>query len=386
MDTNNTSRSHCRCPLPPSMQPPPPHLVRSRSGAPTAMSLPETRAPSQRFAVVFRSKSTSKSRTNSSSHDGNGDVDNSKGDVSSVMLKKRQQSNSSGLVVPRKTRSAPPSPSAWALSPGRSSSLAGPVATEVSSGFNAPRASNKKSESKINGGGGNGGAVSKVLKYFKQKRNVSPLQEEEIHKLRILHSSLLQWRFANARARAAEDDAKRNAEEKLCRVWLGISKVRSSAMEKIVEMQRLRHGIRLYEIISPQVHMLQEYPAKLERKHGEGLGRLSRKLVALSHLLPLESAKADDTVSIAGAMNMAMEALANINSTNLNLLLQAEELYHLTTELVSTLEGQRQCFQELDKFIPVFITLLAKESSLRAHVIEATMESTRVHFSPTVVT
>ncbi|KAI3407782.1 uncharacterized protein J3R85_020749, partial [Psidium guajava] len=343
-----------------SMQlPPTPHLVRSRSGAPASMLLPETRAPSQRFGVVFRSRSTSKSRPKSSSHDGDGDVDNSKGDVSSAMLKKRQQSNSSGVVAPRKTRSAPPSPSAWALSPGRSSSLAGPVAKEVSSGFNAPRASNKKSESKIDGGGGNGGAVSKVLKYFKQKRKVSPLQEEEMHTLRILHNSLLQWRFANARARAAADNAKRNAEEKLRLVWLRISKMRWSVMEKMVEMQRLRHGIRLYEIISPQVHILQEYPAKLERKHGEGLGRLSRKLVALSHLLPLESAKADVTVSIAAAMNMAMEALDSINSKNLNLFSQqAEELYHLTTELGSTLEGQRRCFQELDELIPVFITLL----------------------------
>jgi len=62
-------------------------------------------------------------------------------------------------------------------------------------------------------------------------------------------------------------------------------------MEKIIEMQRARHLRRLYEIMSPQVHMLQEYSAKLERKHVEGLGRLSRKLVALSNLLPLESAK-----------------------------------------------------------------------------------------------
>lgn len=67
--------------------------------------------------------------------------------------------------------------------------------------------------------------------------------------------------------------------------------MRWSVMEKIIEMQRLRHHIRLYEIIIPQVHMLQEYSAKLEGKHGEGLGRLSRKLVALSHVLPLESAK-----------------------------------------------------------------------------------------------
>ncbi|KAI6672247.1 hypothetical protein NL676_000153 [Syzygium grande] len=358
MDTNNPSRRHCHRPPMPTIQPPPPHLARSKSGAPTAMSLPETRAHSQRFTAIIRSNSTSKSRARSSSHDRDDHTDNSNGNVRSAKLKKRQQSNSSGLVVPRKTQSAPHSPSTWALSPGRSSSGAGSLATEVSSGFNVPRASNKKSESKINGGGGNGGAVSKVLKYFKQKRKASPLQEEEIHKLRILHNSLLQWRFASARARAATDNAKRNAEEKLLLVWLRISKMRWSVMEKIIEMQRLRHHIRLYEIIIPQVHMLQEYSAKLEGKHGEGLGRLSRKLVALSHVLPLESAKADDMVSVAGAMNTAMEALDNMNSRNLHFFLQAEEMYHLITELISTLDRETQCLQELEKLIPIFSALL----------------------------
>ncbi|KAK3444695.1 hypothetical protein EUGRSUZ_A00872 [Eucalyptus grandis] len=157
------------------------------------MSSSEVRTPSQRVTVAC-SKSTSKPRPKSSGHNGDGDEDNTSGNVSLATLKRRQQSNPSGLVVSRTTRSAPPSPSAWALSPGQSLLWAGSLAMEVSSGFNAPRASTKKPESKTNGGGGNGGAVSKVLKYFKPKRKVSPVQEEEIHKLRILHSSLLQWR------------------------------------------------------------------------------------------------------------------------------------------------------------------------------------------------
>ncbi|KAK3404681.1 hypothetical protein EUGRSUZ_K00991 [Eucalyptus grandis] len=221
-----------------------------RSGAPTAMSSLEARNPSQRVTIA-RSKSTSKSRPKSSGHDGDGDEDNDSSNVSSATLKRRQQSNPSGLVVPRMTRLAPPSPSAWALSSGRSLLWAGSLVMEVSSSFNAPRASTKKPESKTNGGGGNGGVVGKVLKYFKRKMKVSPVQEEEIHKLRILHSSLLQWRLANAPAQAAADNTKRNAEEKLLLVWIRIAKMRWSVMEKIIEMRRVRHLRRLYEIMSP---------------------------------------------------------------------------------------------------------------------------------------
>ena len=56
-----------------------------------------------------------------------------------------------------------------------------------------------------------GSGVTKVLKYFKQ-RKVSPKQEEEYHRFRILHNRLLQWRFINARAEIAVASAKNVAE------------------------------------------------------------------------------------------------------------------------------------------------------------------------------
>ena len=56
-----------------------------------------------------------------------------------------------------------------------------------------------------------GGGVTKVLKYFKQ-RKVSSVQEEEYHRFRILHNTLLQWRFINARAEVAMANVKNIAE------------------------------------------------------------------------------------------------------------------------------------------------------------------------------
>ena len=99
----------------------------------------------------------------------------------------------SGRSVP-----AVSSPSAWALSPGRSM-----VAPE-SPGFG--RAKVKPS--------GGGGGVGGVLKYFRQKK-VSPIQEEEYHQFRVLHNKLMQWRFANAKAEAAMDATKEIAEVRI---------------------------------------------------------------------------------------------------------------------------------------------------------------------------
>lgn len=59
--------------------------------------------------------------------------------------------------------------------------------------------------------GGIGGGVTGFFNYFRQKK-VSPAQEEEYHRFRVLHNRLLQYRFANARAEAAMASLKNAAE------------------------------------------------------------------------------------------------------------------------------------------------------------------------------
>lgn len=59
------------------------------------------------------------------------------------------------------------------------------------------------------------GGLSGVLKYFRQKK-VSPTQEEDYHRFRVLHNKLVQWRFANARAEAAMDATRATAQ---VRIW-----------------------------------------------------------------------------------------------------------------------------------------------------------------------
>ncbi|KAE8663338.1 putative C2H2 zinc finger protein [Hibiscus syriacus] len=89
-----------------------------------------------------------------------------------------------------------PSPSAWALSPGRTSPLMVKMEPQgYSFRTNEVRAKCSK---------GGGGRVSGVLKYFSgQKKKVSPIQEEEYHQFRVVYNRMLQWRFANARAEVA---------------------------------------------------------------------------------------------------------------------------------------------------------------------------------------
>lgn len=192
--------------------PPPTRLLRSRSVAPAAMhmmaSSDTSRCSSQRYSL--RSKSTTKSRTTPK-----GDQESQKFPGSSVPLMERKPQGRKGDVgatkspqhgnlhspgLMRKARSAPPSPSsAWTPPPRQT-----PFHLRSSSTSSGVRA---KSD-----GGNSGGSISKVLKYFRGQKKVSPLEKDEFHRLRMLQNRLLQWRFANARADAAVIAVKRTAE------------------------------------------------------------------------------------------------------------------------------------------------------------------------------
>lgn len=106
-----------------------------------------------------------------------------------------QRGNTSPSPNPRpsfgstKGRKSSASPSAWALSPGRSlPCTVGPELTAAA--VASPRTRVKSS----------GGGVGGVLKYFRPQKKI---QLEEFHQFRILQNRLLQWRFVNARAQAA---------------------------------------------------------------------------------------------------------------------------------------------------------------------------------------
>lgn len=94
---------------------------------------------------------------------------------------------------PRRKRSASTSPSAWALSPGRSLSSPSPPEPE--------KLPKREARSGVSG----------VLRYFRQKK-VSPLLEEEYHQYRVMYNRLLQWRFANARAESSMANVNRAAQ------------------------------------------------------------------------------------------------------------------------------------------------------------------------------
>lgn len=203
-----TSYSRRQLPPTPSSSPSP-RLIRSRSGGSSTTSPGgKLNSTSQRFNTN-RSKSTTRTRPNyyhkantkEEDHKGSTTIDSShvaqkktqERDNQSGFTKFLQRGSLSGFGATKATAGTKPvsaSPSAWALSPARSLPFASPAGLDSSVGLG-------KVKTKSRGG------VNGVLKYFSRQKKVSPVQEEDFHRLRILHNGLLQWRFANARAQDA---------------------------------------------------------------------------------------------------------------------------------------------------------------------------------------
>lgn len=171
-----------------------PYLLRSKSGSTATISsplpFPKTSIISKSKARKIKKETTAAAATAATAaYSGN--------------FVKFLPRSASKAEVPKRKRSASTSPSAWALSPGRSlPSLFPATAPPV---MKPPAGNEKSMKREVRSG------VSGVLKYFRTKR-VSPLLEEEYHQFRLSYNRLLQWRFANARAEASMAAVRRAAQ------------------------------------------------------------------------------------------------------------------------------------------------------------------------------
>ncbi|XP_020873519.1 QWRF motif-containing protein 7 isoform X2 [Arabidopsis lyrata subsp. lyrata] len=287
-------------------------------------------------------------------------------------LDQRERGSPRNNASSRGVKPGASSPSAWALSSGRVSTMK----TYLSS--SAPANSmcmtppeSPVSKAKIRSGGG--GAVAGVLKYFMAQKKVSPVQEEDYHRFRVLQNRLLQWRFVNARTEATMAKLKINVEDQLFWVWLRIYKMRNYVVENLIEVQRLRQEIKLGEVLSLQMPLLNDW-SKLEAKNSEALSKLTRKLHALSVRLPFVHGATMDVVSIHEEMVIAIQVMDEIEDVIIKFLPRVEIILYELTELIGLFNQELLYFEEMDKSLFSIPLFAAKERSLKVHILQKSEE------------
>ncbi|KAK4353885.1 hypothetical protein RND71_026079 [Anisodus tanguticus] len=342
-----------------------PRLLRSKSG----MSLPEIHTiDTVPPKLINRSKSTTKLRSYSRGEE----------NVSSLMInnnKKFQEngdnSHSFAKFLQRngsRSSTAGNSPSAWAMSPGRPlPNSPVPIVPKSPSSRKLKMDMSKD----VSVAGGRGG-VAGVLKFFKQKK-VSPVLEEDFHQYRLMNNRLVQWRFVNARAEASMAAVKRVAQKKLFNVWLRISIMRNFTAEKKIQVQKLKHDIKINRIMNSQGHLLREWQ-RLELKNSEAVGRVARKLSAVSLCLPLVDGAEAKVTLVYEAVITAEEVMDGIQDFIMNMQWQVEQSCYLLTQLIVILKHEKEFLEELENHIKTVDSLEVEEETLRVHCIQLAKE------------
>ncbi|XP_058106597.1 QWRF motif-containing protein 7 [Magnolia sinica] len=336
-----------------------PRLRRSRSGAPAIFrtSTTESHPLSSNSPInpINRSKSTSKTHPNAK------DDENRNPKIQEPIKSRKPPDNRENLAgifhhhrksdagetaKPKKTRRVAGSPSAWALSPGRSPAP-------------APESSEKQRT----------GGVSGVLRFFRQKKTPSA-RGEAVHQLRILQTRLLQWRFVNARAESAAAAGKSTAEKKIFSVWLENFQLRNFMTEKRIQIEKLKEELKLHRILCSQIPLLNEWE-KIDKRNLEAITKSTRLLRSASIKVPLVEGAKVDMFSVYTTICMAMDVIEGIEAAISRFYLQAKKMSSLLTELVTIVKQERESMDELMKISATVASLEAKERSLRVHLIQA---------------
>ncbi|KAI3951437.1 hypothetical protein MKW92_029818 [Papaver armeniacum] len=267
-------------------------------------------------------------------------------------------------------------PSAWALSPGRSSpSSSTALAVLLKSPNNISEPANRKkvvteSCGSDTDGGGRRGSTGGVFRYFRSKSKVSCAKEEGSHRLRIFHTRLVQWRLVNACAEMLM--AKRNsiAVMKLFSVWSRIYQMRKLMVEKRIQVEKLRHEVKLLQIINPELNLLNKW-SKIEKKNSEALTTLSGNLSSLSIRVPLINGAKVDMVSFYKTIRTTVNLMNNIEETVERSFLEVKETSLLLDQLIDTIRQETRSLEELRNTLAIVSSLEAQEESLRVHLIQA---------------
>ncbi|KAL0301984.1 UNVERIFIED_CONTAM: QWRF motif-containing protein 3 [Sesamum radiatum] len=152
----------------------------------------------------------------------------------------------------------------WASSPGRSGSPKD----------NKGKMMSPKPPTSPSRGKGVGNILSLGIELLRGKKSYSstassplgPGSAENVHQLRLLHNRLMQWRYSNARADAANGNTIKQAESNFLHVWIALNKLQHSAVQKKLQLQKEKLNMKLNYILHSQIKVLEIW-GNTERQH-----------------------------------------------------------------------------------------------------------------------
>ncbi|XP_042003297.1 AUGMIN subunit 8-like isoform X2 [Salvia splendens] len=144
---------------------------------------------------------------------------------------------------------------------------------------------------------------------------------EDVHNLRLLYNRLLQWRYANAQSDDALQSQRVKVERVMCSVWVEITSLWDSIMEKRIEIQKLKLKLKLYSVLDNQICGLNEW-ALIETDHISSLTLAIEDLQASTVLVPVIRGARGNIKTIKEAVCSAVDVMQAMGSSLCSVLLK----------------------------------------------------------------
>ncbi|KAK8265144.1 hypothetical protein V6Z11_D12G158500 [Gossypium hirsutum] len=280
--------------------------------------------------------------------------------------------------VIRRTNSHGAYPSQWALSPGRSGSPPMSVESKVKPmSFSSLKPPTSPSRTR---------GVEKFLNLglmdlFKSRKS-SPLQVcsgdvESVHHLRLIHNSVIQWRYANAKADAVNRNIHNQVQNDLSSGWNSLMKLQHSVVQKKLKLQKEKLEIKMDSILQSQMMALECW-ADMERQHLSAISMTKQWLHSVVCKVPLVEGAKVDAPSASMALRHAFDLTASIKTMLTVSSPGIEKTVSVVSELAEVVAQEKLLLEECLELFRMISILEIQERSLTCCIIELNSQQRQI--------
>ncbi|XP_057727143.1 QWRF motif-containing protein 3 [Arachis stenosperma] len=266
------------------------------------------------------------------------------------------------------------STSQWALSPGRTSS---PSMSIESMDKPLSFSSLKKQHSSPIMTRGVERFLTMGFDLFKSKKSLlnpsSPMGSggnyEAGHQLRLLENRLMQWRYANARAKVVNENIFNQAQSNLLCAWDGLTKLQNSVLKKMIQFSKQKLNMKLNFILYSQMKLLETWGG-LERQHSSAITKIKESLYSVICRIPLLEGAKVDLQSTSITLRHATDVTASIASMLTCFPPSVDETALLLSELAEVVAQEKQLLEEFYDLFQIISVFEIQERSAKCNLIQ----------------
>ncbi|KAL5864976.1 hypothetical protein ACOSQ3_002490 [Xanthoceras sorbifolium] len=260
--------------------------------------------------------------------------------------------------------------SQWALSPGRS----GSPAMSVESKQRPMSFSSLKPPTSPSRATGVEKLLNLGLDLFKSKKTSSsplgpPGDAETVHQLRLLHNRFMQWRYANARGDAVNENITNQVKNNLVCAWDSLTKLQHSVTLKKLQLQKKNLEMKLDFILKSEMKLLESW-GEMERQHSSAISMTKDCLHSAVCRVPLIEGGKVNQKSASIAIRHALDLSASIKLMLSGFSPSANNTGSLLSELAEVVAQEKLLIDECLELCKTIAMLEFQERSLKCYIIQ----------------